>query len=119
MAALALCVWMYAVQMLHPGTLKAMKGVASWYGQRESGKTMANGHPFDPHKLTCASRFYPFGTKLRVTNLATHNSVVLVVTDRGPWITGRILDVSEAAAFALNMHAQGVATVKIEPLENQ
>jgi rare lipoprotein A len=94
-------------------------GIASWYGKREAGKEMANGHPFDPNKLTCASRTYPFGTRLRVTYPTTGKSVIVVVTDRGPWIKGRILDLSEAAAKVIGLRGYGIGLVIIEPITEE
>lgn len=92
----------------------AHKGVASWYGKREAGKPMANGQPFDPDALTCASRTYPFGTRLKVTFPKTGKVVFVTVTDRGPWIPGRVLDLSEMAAELLGLKPYGVGVVLIE-----
>jgi rare lipoprotein A len=91
-------------------------GVSSWYGRREAGKEMANGHRFDPSKLTAASRTLPFGTRLRVTFLRTRRTVIVTVTDRGPFVPPRILDLSEAAAKAIGLRPYGVGLVKIERL---
>jgi len=66
------------------------------------------------HDSTCAHRWLPFGTKLRVTNIANDRSVIVRVNDRGPWKHGRILDVSKAAAVALDMVRMGTARVRIE-----
>ena len=89
-------------------------GMASWYGAREQGKRMANGRRFDRNKYTCASKVYPLGTILRVT----HNSstVYVRVTDRGPWVRGRVLDLSERSASILGIKATGIGYVEIEPV---
>lgn len=102
-----------------PHPLPRITGYASWYGAREAGKKMANGRPFDPTKLTCASNLYPFGTRLRVTYPITGKVVVVTVTDRGPSVPGRILDLSAAAAVELGMLEQGVGLVSIVPLEDK
>jgi len=85
-------------------------GVASFY---RSGVKTANGEAFDPNQLTAAHRTLPFGTKLRVTNLKTGKSVIVRVNDRGPYIAGRIVDVSYSAAQSLGMIEQGVANVHL------
>lgn len=88
-----------------------VKMLASFYGERESGKRMANGNPFNPDNLTAAHRTLKFGTRLRVW-LGAKN-VCVVVTDRGPYINGRHLDLSEAAARKLGMIDRGIAWVKV------
>ncbi len=85
--------------------------VASFY--TESQKT-ANGEEFDPTELTAAHRSLPFGTKLRVTNLANGQSVAVRINDRGPYIEGREIDLSEQAAASLGMLKNGVAKVKLD-----
>ncbi len=85
-------------------------GLASFY---RSGVKTANGEAFDPSQLTAAHRTLPFGTKLRVTNLKTGKSVIVRVNDRGPYVAGRIVDVSYSAAESLGMIEQGVAKVHL------
>ncbi|MDH3597336.1 MAG: septal ring lytic transglycosylase RlpA family protein, partial [Rhodospirillales bacterium] len=68
-------------------------GIASWYGPGFQGKTTASGQPYDMHAMTAAHKTLPFGTRVRVTNLANRRSVVLTVNDRGPFVAGRIVDV--------------------------
>lgn len=87
--------------------------VASWYGT-ESGNTTANGEPFNGTSLTAAHKTLPFGTKLRVTYRG--KSVVVRVNDRGPFIKGRHLDLSKAAAQRIGLIPAGVATVCAERL---
>lgn len=86
--------------------------IASWYGPRHAGKKMANGEKFDPKAMTCASRILPLGQilKLRIGPKTTFARV----TDRGPWLNGRDLDLSEAVAEALGMKRWGVAFVEVE-----
>jgi rare lipoprotein A len=86
-------------------------GVASFYTE---GTQTANGERFDTHQLTAAHRTLPFGTRLRVTNLATGRSVTVRVNDRGPFIPGRVVDVSYSAAETLGMVGTGVAKVKLD-----
>jgi rare lipoprotein A len=90
---------------------KNFSGVASYYSNNYHGRT-ARGERYDPGKLTAAHKTLPFGTKLRVTNPSNHRSVTVVVNDRGPFVKGRVLDLSMAAAKALNMTARGVARVQ-------
>ena len=89
---------------------------ASWYGHEFSSRPTASGEPFDPNKLTCAHRTLPLGTKLRVTNLHNGRSVLVTITDRGPFVHLRELDLSYGAARALGMIRRGVARVRIEPV---
>jgi rare lipoprotein A len=92
----------------------AESGIASWYGNRHQGRRTANGERFDMHALTAAHRSLPFGTILRVTDLNTGKAVVVRINDRGPYIRGRILDLSEAAGRALGIGKLGIAQVRIE-----
>ena len=87
---------------------KSTTGVASYY---KSGKQTANGERFNPNGLTAAHRTLPFGTKLRVTNLRTGKSVVVRINDRGPFIPGRVIDLSLGAAKLVEMTTSGVAKV--------
>ena len=91
-----------------------IKGKASYYGSQFHGRKMANGQTFNMYALTCAHKTWKFGTKIKVTNNANGKSVVLTVTDRGPYVRGRILDVSYKAAQELGFLRQGVADVTIE-----
>jgi len=95
---------------------KPQTGEASFYGTHDAGETTASGVPFDPNRLTAASPTLPFGTKAKVTNKETGQSVNVTVTDRGPFANDRILDVSPKAADRLGMKSSGVAQVKVQPL---
>ena len=92
----------------------AETGTASWYGRWHQGRLTASGERFDARAFTAAHRSLPFGTILRVTNLATGEMVKVRVNDRGPYVRGRTLDLSAAAAKALGITKDGVARVRIE-----
>jgi rare lipoprotein A len=91
-------------------------GIAAYYSTDYSGRT-ARGDRYDPAKFTAAHRSLPFGTRLRVTDPRSKRSVVVVVNDRGPFTKGRVLDLSLAAAKALNMTSRGLlnVTAVVEP----
>ncbi len=89
-------------------------GVASWYGKELQGRKTASGEIFDQNGLTAAHRTLPFGTRLLVTNLENGKSVTVTVNDRGPFVQGRILELSLGAARELGFLAQGTARVRIE-----
>ena len=91
-------------------------GRASYYGERFRGRRTASGERFDPDGLTAAHRTLPFGTRLRVTNVRNGRSVVVRVTDRGPFHRSRVLDLSRAAARAIGMVRSGTARVRIARL---
>lgn len=84
-------------------------GITSWYGKHEQGHRMANGERFDRFKFTAASRTLPLGTRILVTNLETGVSAIVTITDRGPWIKTRILDLAEAPAKKIGCN--GLCTV--------
>jgi rare lipoprotein A len=91
-------------------------GLASWYGHPYHGRAASNGEIYDMEKLTAAHRTLPFGTWVHVTNLANNKSVDVRIIDRGPFIDGRIIDLSHAAAQAINMIGPGVAEVRVDIL---
>jgi rare lipoprotein A len=93
------------------GTQFASLGIASFYSDEQQ---TANGETFNPQALTAAHPSLPFGTRLRVTNLATGRSVTVRVNDRGPYIPGRIVDVSVSAAESLGIVDKGIAKVKLD-----
>lgn len=92
-------------------------GKASYYGDRHHGQRTASGERFDQNALTAAHRTLPFGTRVRVTNLNNERSVVLRINDRGPFVRGRVIDVSRAAAVRLDMLRAGVVPVRVEALD--
>lgn len=96
------------------GSTVEQVGNASWYGPGFHGNETASGETFDQTKLTAAHRTLPFGTKAVVTNLETGKSVKVTINDRGPYVKGRKIDLSKAAAGKLGMSKTGVAKVKIE-----
>jgi len=89
---------------------------ASWYGPKFHGKTTANGEQFDQMAFTAAHKKLKFGTLLRITNPKNDKSVVVRINDRGPYITGRQLDLSKAAAQELGMIKKGVVKLKVEEI---
>ena len=95
-------------------TKAASQGVASFYTE---GTETASGEKFDTHDLTAAHPTLPFGTRLRVTNVASGQSVTVRVNDRGPYVQGRVVDVSHSAADALGMVGKGLANVKLEVVQ--
>jgi rare lipoprotein A len=95
-------------------TQVASHGLASFYTE---GTQTANGEKFDTHELTAAHPTLPFGTRLRVTNVATGRSVTVRVNDRGPFVPGRVVDVSYAAAETLGMVGGGIAKVKLDVVQ--
>ena len=90
------------------------EGLASWYGPGFYGKKTASGERFRIYKRTAAHRTLPFDTRVKVINLQNGRSVVVRVNDRGPFVEGRIIDLSRAAARALGMLRDGVVEVRIE-----
>lgn len=91
-------------------------GLISFYGGKFHGRKTASGSRFDKHGFTAAHRTLPFGTRVKVTNLANGRSVTVEVTDRGPFARGRILDLSEAAAREIDMLGTGTAKARITVL---
>jgi rare lipoprotein A len=89
-------------------------GMASFYKQ---GSRTASGEKFNPRELTAAHPTLPFGTRVRVTNVNTGRSVTVRINDRGPFVRGRVIDVSHSAAESLGMVGQGVAKVKLDVVE--
>lgn len=94
-------------------TAQAQTGHASWY---RMGKVTANGEKFNPHGLTAAHRTLPFGTKVKVKNLRNGRSVVVRINDRGPFIRGRLIDLSMGAAKKIGLIQTGTAKVSVQVL---
>lgn len=89
-------------------------GLASWYGPPYHGRKGADGTVYDQNAMTAAHLTLPLGTLVRVTNLTTHQSAMVRITDRGPFVRGRIIDLSLAAAKAIGVYLPGVARVRVE-----
>ena len=89
-------------------------GLASWYGPPYANRRGANGQIYDSNALTAAHRTLPMGTVVRVTNLATNQAVTVKITDRGPFVHGRLLDLSIAAAKSTGVYRMGVSRVRVE-----
>ncbi|KFC64347.1 Rare lipoprotein A [Devosia sp. LC5] len=94
----------------------AQCGGASWYGPGFNGKKAASGETFNENAMTAAHRSLPFGTKLRVTDQRTGRQIQVTINDRGPFIGGRIIDLSKAAAGQLGFRNRGVTSVCIEQI---
>ncbi len=99
---------------VHPPSVDYI--TASWYGLEFHGRQTSSGERFDMYAMTCAHKEFSFGTNLRVTNLVNNKSAVVTVNDRGPFISGRDLDLSYAAAREIGLIGPGVSRVKIEYL---
>jgi peptidoglycan lytic transglycosylase len=92
-------------------------GIASFYAKMFFGRRMADGRPMDPDGDNAASRTLPLGTRARVTNLDTGRSAVVTIRDRGPYVKGRIVDLSPATARAIGItHRRGLARVEVTPI---
>lgn len=97
---------------------EALTGKASWYGKDFHNKATASGLPYDMHTFTAAHRTLPMGTIVKVTDQNNGKSVMVCVTDRGPFIKGRVIDVSYAAARKLGLSERGVGKVELEVIGN-
>ncbi len=92
------------------------EGTASWYGKDYHGRKTANGETYDMYAMTAAHPVLPMNTRVRVTNLENNRSVTLRINDRGPFVNNRIIDVSYAAARALDMQGRGLVRVRVETI---
>ncbi len=92
------------------------RAVASWYGPGFHGKLTASGERYNMHAMTCAHKSLPFGTRLKIVNVESGKSAVVVVNDRGPFVRGRDIDVSKAAAQKLGIIGSGTGRVKVVSL---
>jgi rare lipoprotein A len=116
MPALALSITLIGAAAL-PGTAQAAdttEGKVAWYGGKFAGRKTANGERFNPGAMTMAHKTLPFGTKVKVTNLATNKSVTVRVNDRGPTTPDRIGDLSRGAAGKIGMVRSGVVNARLE-----
>jgi rare lipoprotein A len=115
LAALLLTLMSGPFALLSPMPAAAAgEGIASYYGKGFHGRRTASGQRFDQYAMTAAHRTLRFGTRVRVTNLRNGRDVVVTVNDRGPFVHGRIIDLSRAAASRLGMLRSGVARVRVE-----
>jgi rare lipoprotein A len=110
------------VKSLDPASVKAsndtwkkeMEGLASWYGDKFHGRLTASGEVYDMHQLTAAHKTLPLGTVVKVTRPENGKSVEVRVNDRGPFVAGRVIDLSRAAAKVLGLGGEGLARVRLE-----
>ena len=102
-----------------PRCIRVETGLASWYGKRVRGHHTANGETVKPDHMTAAHRTWPMNSHVRVVHLHTDRSVIVRINDRGPFRSGRIIDLSPAAASALRIKNRGVAPVRLELLDKR
>jgi rare lipoprotein A len=109
-----------AEPILPPGAkpLATETGLASWYGPPYHNRRGSNGEVYNMHAMTAAHRTYPLGSIVRVTNVKTGHTALVRITDRGPFIPGRVLDLSLAAARKVDVWQPGVAEVKVELMQS-
>jgi rare lipoprotein A len=101
-----------------PGSVSwVQKGIASYYADKFHGRKTANGEVFNMHAMTAAHRALPFNSRVRVTNLDNGKTVIVRINDRGPFVKGRIIDLSYGAARVIGMIGPGTAQVRLEVLE--
>jgi rare lipoprotein A len=100
-----------------PGVFAAQEGLASWYGGKFQGRVTSSGELFDTNLMTAAHRSLPFGTIVKVTDQESGKSTLVKINDRGPFVEGRIIDLSRAAAEELDMVGRGVARVSLEVVD--
>ena len=113
LAVLSMCAFLMPFALHSSAPAEAQTGMASYY---KSGRKTANGERYNPNGYTAAHRSLKFGTRVRVTNLRTGRSVVVRINDRGPFVGGRIIDLSYGAAKAVGLHNSGVAKVQVAVL---
>jgi rare lipoprotein A len=107
-----------AIATAQTGTAETQHGIASYYADSFKGKRMSNGESYNPRELTCAHKRLPFNTMVKVTRLDNQKTVTVRVTDRGPYVAGRVVELSRAAAERLDMIDIGVAEVTIEVISS-
>lgn len=99
------------------GFTQVQYGEASYYAGEFHGRKTASGELYDMYKLTCAHKTLPFNTKVKVTNLSNKKTIIVRVNDRGPFVSGRIIDLSYAAAQKIDLVPLGVTKVRVEVLK--
>lgn len=114
-AALTLIIIVWGFTSLHA---QQQRGKASYYSKRSTGARTSSGERLNNDSLVCAHRSFPFGTLLKVTNISNKKWVIVRVIDRGPFVRGRVIDLSYAAAKAIGMLSQGIASVLVEPADD-
>ena len=97
---------------------KKMVGIASFYATNFNGRRTASGEKFNNNAMTAAHKSLPFGSKVQVTNVRNGKSVVVRINDRGPYVRGRIIDLSKAAAKKIGIGHAGTVRVKLEVVKN-
>ncbi len=116
---LVLVLWL-AAAVIRPATVPAddheLDGYASWYAGKFQGRLTASGEVFDTNEMTAAHRTLPFGTVVEVTHLRSGRTVEVRINDRGPFVNGRVIDLSRAAADELGMTGEGIAQVRLRLL---
>ncbi len=105
-----------AVRAPAPVPADSLVGYASWYGEPHHGRPTASGEVYDMHRMTAAHRTLPLGTMVKVINLENQREVVVKINDRGPFVAGRIIDLSFEAARRLGLHIKGLGLVRLEVL---
>jgi rare lipoprotein A len=114
-AGLMLCLAAWGLAAAEP----AETGLASWYHPSFAGRRMANGQPYRPNAFTAAHKTLPLDSHARVRNVATGAEVVVRVTDRGPHLPDRVVDVSQSAARQLGLMGLGVTLVEVQPVDEE
>ena len=111
----------YVPMSIETAQTYSQTGIASWYGyetyRQEGGRMTANGEAFDPRGLSAAHKYLPLPTFVRVTNLDNKRQIILRVNDRGPFVQGRIIDLSAGAAKKLGFYKKGTARVLVETVQ--
>ncbi|MEM9244537.1 MAG: septal ring lytic transglycosylase RlpA family protein [Cyanobacteria bacterium P01_F01_bin.153] len=116
--ALALAAPAPAPEAVAGGTVQSTQlGIASWYGGYFHGRRTASGERYNQNAMTAAHRHLPFGTRVRVVNLSNGQSTIVRINDRGPFIRGRIIDLSSAAAGQIGLRSMGIGRVRVEVLK--
>ena len=111
-----LSTWIFLLLLSTSVSAFEQEGLASWYGGKFQGRQTASGEIFDTDKFTAAHKSLPFGTIVKVTNLENGKTTVVRINDRGPFVPGRIIDLSRAAAAVVGLAGKGVARVRIQVL---
>ncbi len=106
-------IFLVSILLISCSSKISQTGKASYYADKFNGKKTASGEKFRNSKLTAAHKTLPFGTKVKVTNLSNGKTVKVKINDRGPFVAGRIIDLSKKAAHKINIDKEGVGNVKI------